>query len=295
MALWSTLVRNMLTRSHHFKSTSGILPSQVPSLVVTKSEVVDEKVAVKSHAADDEVQKGSDEWRPPNWQQLLANIRLMRSAGDAPVDTVGCEKCVNPDADPKIRRFEVLVSLMLSSQTRDEVTHAACERLRDAALSPQMILDIDPDKLGDLIKPVGFWRKKVVYLKKVSELLLKEYDGDIPDTVDGLCSLPGVGPKMSHLAMQVAWGQVTGIAVDTHVHRICNRLNFVKKSTKDPIQTEKQIEDWLPRDRWPDFNSQLVGFGQLICTPRYPKCHQCLNQNICPSAHLIKKAVSKSK
>ena len=250
--------------------------------------------AAHSDAPEKRNRKPGVQWQPPDsWQQLLGNIRLMRAAGGAPVDTVGCEKCVNDDALPAVRRFQVLVSLMLSSQTRDEVTHAACQRLRNAGLSPQMILDTDADELGELIKPVGFWRKKVVYLKKVSEILIKEYKSDIPNTVEQLCSLPGVGPKMSHLAMLVAWHQVTGIAVDTHVHRICNRLKFVRKETKDPKQTEEQIEDWLPRELWQDFNSQLVGFGQTICTPRNPKCDQCLNQDICPSSQLQKRSHNK--
>lgn len=274
----------MLTRSRYFKSAPVAAKPAVKS--VTKPAVTLPKQEPNGEVTPDEPdQKPKSGWQPPdNWRLLLDNIRLMRMSGNAPVDVVGCEKCVNPEASPEIRRFEVLVSLMLSSQTKDEVTHAATERLRAAGLSPRMIVDISPDELGELIKPVGFWRKKVVYLKKVADILIRDYGGDIPDTVEKLCSLPGVGPKMSHLAMAVAWNQVTGIAVDTHVHRICNRLKFVKGMTKDPKQTEQQIEDWLPRDLWPDFNSQLVGFGQTICTPRNPKCHQCLNQSICPSS-----------
>lgn len=291
-------ITSMPGRSRYFRSAARSAKPLSPS--PKKVESANVQTEVEAEGAGTALSDFSDMgekadrrvgcvWQPPdNWQRLLGNIRLMRAAGGAPVDTVGCEKCVNPDASPEIRRFEVLVSLMLSSQTKDEVTHAACQRLRKAGLSPRMILDMDAAELGELIKPVGFWRKKVVYLKKVSEILMKEYGGDIPETVEQLCSLPGVGPKMSHLVMLVAWDQVTGIAVDTHVHRICNRLNFVRKGTKDPKQTERQIEDWLPRELWHDFNSLLVGLGQTICTPRNPKCHQCLNQDICPSSEVNK-------
>lgn len=272
----------MLTRSHVSPSAPAIKVEKGLEDSKDSKEVKDEERPAKKV-------KGGAGWQPPgNWEQLLANIRTMRSAGDAPVDSVGCEQCFNPQDPPEKQRFEVLVSLMLSSQTKDEVTHAATQRLHAAGLSPQMILDMDPEKLGELIKPVGFWRKKVVYLKKVSEILIRDYGGDIPDSVTGLCALPGVGPKMSHLAMQVAWHQVTGIAVDTHVHRIAHRLKFVAKATKDPKQTEQQIEDWLPRELWKDFNHLLVGFGQTVCTPLRPKCDQCLNQNICPSSRFKK-------
>lgn len=290
----------MLTRSRialpALKHESDAIPistetgvNRTKSKALTKESMQSEaKAKVKNEVG------GKTGWQPPeNWQQLVANIRTMRSAGGAPVDAVGCEKSFDPEDPPAKQRFEVLVSLMLSSQTKDEVTHAATKRLHEAGLSPQMIVDMDAEQLGEMIKPVGFWRKKVVYLKKVSEILIRDYDSDIPNTVEGLCGLPGVGPKMSHLAMLVAWNQVTGIAVDTHVHRICNRLKFVQKESKDPKQTEQQIEDWLPRYLWKDFNHLLVGFGQTICTPLNPKCDQCLNCNICPSAQVKKRPHNK--
>lgn len=289
------LVNIMLTRSR-IPLSPVKHESDASSASSGSGDTVKERKPVKKEKMETKVKVKQEEewmtgWQPPeNWQQLVANIRSMRSAADAPVDSVGCEKTFDPDDPPEKQRFEVLVSLMLSSQTKDEVTHAATKRLHEAGLSPQMILDMDPDQLGELIKPVGFWRKKVVYLKKVSEILMRDYSGDIPNTVEGLCGLPGVGPKMSHLAMLVAWNQVTGIAVDTHVHRICHRLKFVQKVTKDPKQTEQQIEDWIPRHMWKDFNHLLVGFGQTICTPLNPKCDQCLNCNICPSAQVKKRA-----
>lgn len=111
---------------------------------------------------------------------------------------------------------------------------------------------------------------------------MNQYDNDIPKTVDELCKLPGVGPKMAHICMNVAWGELSGIGVDTHVHRISNRLGWVKKTTKKPEDTRIQLESWLPKEYWSEVNHLLVGFGQEICLPRFPKCDQCLNFNICP-------------
>lgn len=122
------------------------------------------------------------------------------------------------------------------------------------------------------------------YIKKTSVILLDKYGGDIPKTIKELCELPGVGPKMGHICMQIAWGEVSGIGVDTHVHRICNRLEWVKKPTKTPEGTRNELEDWLPKSLWSKINYLLVGFGQEICLPRFPKCDECLNKNICPYA-----------
>ncbi|CAL8332062.1 unnamed protein product [Merluccius merluccius] len=174
---------------------------------------------------------------------------------------------------------------MLSSQTKDQVTAAAMQRLRARGCTIENILNTDDETLGKLIHPVGFWRTKVKYLKKTSLMLQQEFAGDIPDSVEGLVRLPGVGPKMAHLAMDIAWDQVSGIGVDTHVHRIANRLGWVKKPTKTPEETRKALEDWLPRELWSEINWLLVGFGQQMCLPVNPLCSMCLNQHCCPSAH----------
>lgn len=140
------------------------------------------------------------------------------------------------------------------------------------------------------------------YIKNTTAILKEEYSGDIPNTVESLCRLPGVGPKMAHLCMNIGWGIVTGIGnffyisaygtinlimsfvlgVDTHVHRISNRLGWVK--SKMPEDTSKQLEDWLPREFWDEVNHLLVGFGQTLCRPVHPRCGDCLNKDSCPSA-----------
>ncbi|XP_036829668.1 endonuclease III-like protein 1 isoform X1 [Oncorhynchus mykiss] len=224
-------------------------------------------------------------WEPPDWSKQLGHVRQMRSARDAPVDLMGAEKCYDTHAPDEVRRYQVLVSLMLSSQTRDQVTSAALQRLRAHGCTVDNIVNTDDDTLGQLIYPVGFWKTKVKYLKQTSVMLQREFRGDIPNTVEGLVRLPGVGPKMAHLAMDIAWHQVSGIGVDTHVHRISNRLGWTRGGTKNPDETRKALEDWLPRDLWSEINWLLVGFGQQVCLPVNPLCSVCLNQHSCPSAH----------
>ena len=123
------------------------------------------------------------------------------------------------DAPPPVRRFQFLVSLMLSFQTKDQVNYAAMTMLKDHGLTVDNILATSDQKLGELIYGVGFWKRKVAYIKETCQVLKNDYNGDIPDTVEGLCKLKGVGPKMAHICMNVAWGKQSGIGVDTHVHR----------------------------------------------------------------------------
>ncbi|XP_006873933.1 PREDICTED: endonuclease III-like protein 1 [Chrysochloris asiatica] len=223
-------------------------------------------------------------WEPRDWRQQLENIRAMRSRKDAPVDQLGVEHCYDSGAPPKVRRFQVLLSLMLSSQTKDQVTAGAMQRLRARGLTVDSVLQMDDSTLGTLIHPVGFWRSKVKYIKQTSAILQQRYNGDIPASVAELMALPGVGPKMAHLAMAVAWGTVSGIAVDTHVHRIANRLRWTKLPTKTPEQTRATLEEWMPRELWGEINTLLVGFGQQTCLPVRPRCQDCLNRALCPLA-----------
>ncbi|XP_061686650.1 endonuclease III-like protein 1 [Syngnathoides biaculeatus] len=227
----------------------------------------------------------TEHWQPPDWKKQLGHIREMRRSRDAPVDNMGAEKCYDADAPANVRRFQVLVSLMLSSQTKDQVTSAAMQKLKAHGCTAEKLLSTDDEMLGKLIYPVGFWRSKVKFLKMTAAMLVKDYGGDIPDSVEALVRLPGVGPKMAHLAMDIAWNQVSGIGVDTHVHRISNRLGWLMKRTKNPEATRKALQEWLPRDLWSEINWLLVGFGQQVCLPTNPLCSLCLNQHVCPSAH----------
>nr|XP_045368769.1 endonuclease III-like protein 1 isoform X1 [Camelus bactrianus] len=249
-----------------------------------------QRLNVAYEASEGETGEGAEHlqapgWEPRDWQQQLENIRTMRSGKDAPVDQLGAEHCYDLSAPPKqVQRYQVLLSLMLSSQTKDQVTAGAMQRLRARGLTVDSILQTDDSTLGTLIYPVGFWRNKVKYIKQTSAILQQRYGGDIPASVAELVALPGVGPKMAHLAMAVAWGTVSGIAVDTHVHRIANRLKWTKKATKSPEATRTALEEWLPRELWSEINGLLVGFGQQTCLPIHPRCQACLNRALCPAA-----------
>ncbi|XP_058537116.1 endonuclease III-like protein 1 isoform X4 [Ochotona princeps] len=240
-----TLRAGMLTRS---RSQGGAAAGgKNPSPVKRPCKVRRLDVAYEE---DPEREKGgrvqAPSWEPQHWREQLANIRTMRSRRDAPVDQLGAGHCYDTSAPPEVQRYQVLLSLMLSSQTKDQ--------------------------------------SKVKYIKQTSTILRQRYNGDIPSSVVELVALPGVGPKMAHLAMAIAWGTVSGIAVDTHVHRIANRLRWTKEVTKSPEQTRTALESWLPRELWNEVNGLLVGFGQQTCLPVHPRCQACLNRTLCPAA-----------
>ncbi|XP_027355879.1 endonuclease III homolog 1, chloroplastic isoform X2 [Abrus precatorius] len=146
------------------------------------------------------------------------------------------------------------------------------------------------EKAGNTLPPkVGFYTRKATNLKKIANICLMKYEGDIPSSIEQLLLLPGIGPKMAHLVMNVGWNNVQGICVDTHVHRICNRLGWVsrlgtKQKTLTPEETRGALQRWLPKEEWVPINPLLVGFGQTICTPLRPRCGECRISELCPSA-----------
>lgn len=231
---------------------------------------------------------------PPNWRLFVDKVREMRAMRKAPVDTMGCFESVPQDLEPKTKRFQHLIALMLSSQTKDEVTSAAVARLRDRlhpTLVPQAVVDTSEADLAALILPVGFYRRKAQYLRQTCAILLEKYDGDVPPTIKEMVALPGVGPKMAHLLMQNAWNESAGIGVDTHVFRLAQWWRWVPKTAHPtPEKTRIALEQWLPRELWAEINPLLVGFGQTWCPPKQSaaKCQECLLRTMCP-ASLAKK------
>lgn len=120
------------------------------------------------------------------------------------------------------------------------------------------------------------------HIKEATEIIIKKYEGDIPETVKELTKFKGVGMKMAVNTVNLAWGQTVGIGVDVHLHRICNRLGWVK--TDSPDETREDLREWLPKDKWKEINPLLSGFGQMICTARNPKCAECKVSHLCPSS-----------
>lgn len=224
---------------------------------------------------------------PANWEQVYSITAEMRKRVLAPVDTMGCESLAEDNRSPRDRRLQTLVALMLSSQTRDTVTAAAMKNLQDnlpGGFDLNALLQVEPDELNNLIAKVGFHNNKTKFIKAVALILRERFDSDIPYTIEGLVSLPGVGPKMAYLCMSAAWGRDEGIGVDVHVHRITNLWGWHKTSV--PEQTRAELESWLPREKWHDINHLLVGFGQTICLPVGRRCGECelAKQKLCPSA-----------
>ncbi|KAF8162738.1 DNA glycosylase [Crassisporium funariophilum] len=237
---------------------------------------------------------------PSNWRETYDAIKAMRSQFVAPVDTMGCDQAQWKESDPKNRRYATLVSLMLSSQTKDEVTDAAVSKLREAlggSLTVQGMIEAEDAVISEAIAKVGFWRRKTGYLKQAAVKLRDDFASDVPKTVDELCSLPGVGPKMAFLALQIAWNLNHGIGVDVHVHRITNLLGWHKPPTKTPEQTRLNLQSWLPKELHGDINHMLVGFGQVVCLPVGPRCDVCdlSKKGLCPSARTVVKATKKRK
>ncbi|VDB84517.1 unnamed protein product [Peniophora sp. CBMAI 1063] len=225
----------------------------------------------------------------------------MRAGRTAAVDTMGCDQAQIAETDPKSKRLTTLVSLMLSSQTKDEVTDAAVKALRAAlggSLSLDALLNAKASTISSAIQKVGFWRRKTDYIMRTAVMLRDRFDSDVPKDIDDLCSLPGVGPKMGFLCLQAAWNINSGIGVDVHVDRITNRLGWHKPSTLGhPEKTRLNLESWLPSELHHEINHLLVGFGQEICQPVRPRCDECTlsKTGLCPSAETVTKSETRKK
>ena len=174
--------------------------------------------------------------------------------------------------------FTVLISCLLSLRTQDQTTYAASERLFELASRPVEMVDLPTPVIEKTIYPVGFYKTKAANIKKICKRLLAENDGQVPDELDELLKLPGVGRKTANLVVTIGFGK-PGICVDTHVHRITNRWGYVH--TKTPEQTEMALREKLPRRYWVVINDLLVAYGQNLCKPISPFCSRCRIAKYC--------------
>lgn len=179
---------------------------------------------------------------------------------------------------PQDRPFRVLLSCLLSLRTKDEVTYPASERLFARAADPKTMMNLKPAEIEKIIYPVGFYRTKAKLIPEICRKILEEYGGRVPDEIDELLKFKGVGRKTANLVVTVGHGK-HGICVDTHVHRISNRLGLVK--SKNPHDTEFQLREILPRRFWIDYNDLLVTWGQNMCKPISPFCSRCAIERFC--------------
>ncbi len=195
---------------------------------------------------------------------IMAVLREAVTAWQTPIVDEIAQQAATP--------YTILITTILSLRTQDATTNKASRRLFELAHTPETMLELPAATIAQAIYPVGFYNTKAETILTVSRLLLERYDGAVPDTVDELLTLPGVGRKTANLVVTLGYNK-PGICVDTHVHRITNRWGYVQ--TKTPEQTEFALRDRLPPEYWIPINGYLVSLGQNICHPISPRCSQC--------------------
>lgn len=199
---------------------------------------------------------------------IHAVMRLLKAEmaqiGLPPVSAMAEEDVVDP--------FRILISTIISARTKDEVTGPASERLFALADSPETMQRLPEEEIEKAIFPAGFYRTKAKAIRRAARELVERFGSRVPDTIEELLTLPGVGRKTANLVVTLAHNRA-GICVDTHVHRITNRWGYVK--TKTPLETERALRAKLPRRHWVAINTILVMHGQNICKPLSPLCSRC--------------------
>ena len=207
----------------------------------------------------------------PPWDRFFDLIH--RHLRDVPLPSVS--DLARSDRDP----FHVLVSTMISLRTKDEVTATAAARLLSEAPTVHDLAALSVVRIEQLIYPAGFYHTKARHLREMATILLERHGSKVPSSIDLLLKLPGVGRKTANLVLNLGFG-VPAICVDTHVHRISNRLGWVESAT--PAHTEQTLMERLPRRYWMPVNELLVGFGKKTCTPLSPWCSRCPLADFCP-------------
>ena len=215
--------------------------------------------------------------------EVLRRIgHAMRGMNELAVEKVSKESREDP--------FRVLVATMLSAQTKDAVTDAASRRLFRVARTPRTMALLGTRTIERLIYPVSFYRTKARHVRETCRQILKRYRGVVPDNMEELLTLPGVGRKTANLVLILSHASKDNICVDTHVHRIANRLGWVQ--TRTPDDTEQALYRVVPRRLWPEVNLRLVTWGQNVCKPVYPRCPACAVSSLCPRIGVIQISVS---
>ena len=174
--------------------------------------------------------------------------------------------------------FTVLVSTVLSQRNRDEITYAASEKLFKKYPTPETLMNADLDDVNEIISNVNFHYNKAKAIKEISRILCEDYDGKVPKDINELVKLPMVGRKTANCLLGYAY-RIDSICVDTHVHRISNRIGMV--NSKTPEETEMQLQKAVPKKRWLEINDLFVRFGQEVCTPQRPKHDLCPLKDLC--------------
>lgn len=207
-----------------------------------------------------------------DWDRILKLLKGRLEGAELPSVSIVARKFAQ---DP----FRILVSTLLSLRTKDKVTLEASQRLLEKAPTAATLLSLTEEEIQTLIYPVGFYRVKARNLKQIAYQLIDRFQGEVPADRQLLLSLPGVGRKTANLVLNLGFG-IPAICVDTHVHRISNRLGWVR--TRTPEQTEYALMEVLPQRYWIPINEVLVAYGQRVCTPQSPFCSTCPLERECP-------------
>jgi len=209
-------------------------------------------------------------WNEPQVRVLVQHLEDFRSE---------CRVTTLAEEEKTRSPFRLLVACVISLRTKDEVTAEASRRLFAIGPDPERLAELEVESIAKAIYPAGFYNTKARQLKDIGRILRDEYGGEVPPQESPLLALPGVGRKTANLVLGLGFG-IPAICVDTHVHRISNRLGLVK--TKTPEQTERALNEVLPRDLWVPINDLLVTFGQNRCHPTSPRCTGCPLEDLCP-------------
>lgn len=207
-------------------------------------------------------------------EQIHAAVRIVKREIRRWQEPVVGVVAKESDHDP----FLILLSTLLSLRTKDKTTREAGDRLFALARTPATMLQVPLKKIEQAIYPVGFYRTKAKSIHEICHRLIDHYGGAVPDSIDELVSLPGVGRKTANLVVTIGFGKL-GICVDIHVHRISNRWGYIK--TKTPEESENALRRKLPKQYWIIYNDLLVPYGQNLCVPVSPFCSQCKLAHLC--------------
>lgn len=212
--------------------------------------------------------------------KTLKNVdEIVKGIKDANLPQRDFVKMMETFHDP----FKVLICCILSLRTNDLTTYPCSLRMLDLGTTPKDFLNVDVDTLAKAIYPVGFYKNKAQQILDISKELVEKYDSKVPDSIEELIKFKGVGRKTANLVLAKGFG-IPAICVDVHVHRISNRLGWVK--TKTPDETEMELRKHLPKKYWLDINTILVTFGQNLCKPQKPMCNVCPIKEYCESCSL---------
>lgn len=178
--------------------------------------------------------------------------------------------------------FSLVICVLLSAQTTDVAVNKVTPELFRRWPTPEAMSQADPAELGEVIRTIGFWRSKAAHCVGASQMIVADYGGEVPGSMEELTRLPGVGRKTANIVLNKAFHSVEGIAVDTHVYRIATRLRLTSAPT--PLQAERDLLETIPRELWGPVNEQWIHFGRETCTAQHAKCEACVVSDICPSA-----------